>query len=298
MATVIWRFSDGKAGHDNQSKGLVNALSERVPVSSHEIALEPGRRALWWWLGRRYPPGDHLPAPDLLIGAGHRTHLHLLAARRSRGGRCVVLMQPSLPNNWFDLCLVPQHDGAVPGDNLLVTRGVLNTIRPGAGHDSDTGLIVVGGPSRHVRWDDASVIEQIEQLQLQRPKARWWLTTSRRTPKELAERLRRLRGPVFTGFADTSPDWLPARLAEAGEVWVTRDSVSMIYEALSSGVRVGLLDVADAGHSRVAAAIDKLVDAGWVAAPGQWRLAAGPEQPLDEAARCADWMVQRWLNAS
>jgi hypothetical protein len=159
-------------------------------------------------------------------------------------------------------------------------------------------LIVVGGPSRHFRWDDASVIEQIEQLQLQRPKARWWLTTSRRTPRELTERLRRLRGPVFTGCADTSPDWLPARLADAGEVWVTRDSVSMIYEALSSGARVGLLDVADAGHSRVAAAIDKLVDAGWVAAPGQWRLAAGPEQPLDEAARCADWMVRRWLNAS
>jgi hypothetical protein len=72
----------------------------------------------------------------------------------------------------------------------------------------------------------------------------------------------------------------------------------MIYEALGSGARVGLLDVADAGHSRVTAAIDKLVDAGWVAAPGQWRLAAGPDQPLDEAARCADWMVQRWLNAS
>lgn len=299
MATVIWRFSDGKAGHDNQSRGLVDALAARVPVSAHEIVLEPGHPVFRWLLGRRYPPGDALPSPDLLIGAGHRTHLHLLAARRNRGGRSVVLMKPSLPCAWFDLCLVPLHDGLAQADNLLLTHGALGRVRPGGEHDGDCGLVVIGGPSRHFSWDDESVVAQIGHLLRRRPKARWLLTTSRRTPESLTRRLCALQGITVTPFAGAGADWLPARLAEAGEVWVTPDSVSMVYEALSAGARVGLLEVpAGRGRSRVAAAVRRLVDDGWVAAPGQWRLAAGPGRPLEEAGRCADWIVRTWLNAS
>ena len=38
-----------------------------------------------------------LPTPDIVLGAGHRTHLSLLAARRVHRGKAVVLMRPSLP---------------------------------------------------------------------------------------------------------------------------------------------------------------------------------------------------------
>jgi mitochondrial fission protein ELM1 len=299
VSTVIWRFSDGKAGHDHQSRGLVSALADSVDVAGYEIAVEPGLRAWRYWITGRYPPGEALPAPDLLIGAGHATHPHLLAARRARGGRSVVLMKPTLPHAWFDLCLVPQHDGVAPASNVLTTRGVLTGMRQGGEHDNDTGLIVVGGPSRHVRWDNTRIVEQVEQLLRLRPKTRWWLSGSRRTPAELLERLRQQSGLLCLAASETQPDWLPARLAEAGEAWVSRDSVSMIYEALSAGARVGLLDVASNGRNRVTAAIDRLVDDGWVTAPGQWRaMAPGPQQPLNEAARCADWIVQQWLNAN
>ena len=297
MSTVIWRFSDGKAGHDQQSVGLVNALADSVAVASYAIPVGSGVNALRGWLTRRYRPGEALPAPDLLIGAGHATHLHLLAARHSRGGSSVVLMKPTLPCAWFDLCLVPQHDGIAAAPNVVTTRGVLNSIRCGNAHDGDTGLMIIGGPSRHVRWDNSRIMEQVEQLRGQRPKARWWLTTSRRTPAELVERLRRQAGLVCLAASETSPDWLSARLAEASEAWVTRDSVSMIYEALTSGARVGLLDVAPRGNNRITAAIDRLVADGWVTAPGQWKMMApGPELPLNEAVRCAHWIVQQWLN--
>jgi mitochondrial fission protein ELM1 len=299
VSTVIWRFSDGKAGHDRQSIGLVNALADRVAVASYEIPVASGYSAFRCWLTGRYRPGDGLPSPHLLIGAGHATHLHLLAARRSHGGRSVVLMTPTLPCAWFDLCMVPQHDGVAPAPNVVTTRGVLTDVRWSNAHDSDIGLIVIGGPSRHFRWDNARIIEQVEHLRRQRPKARWWLTTSRRTPAELVDRLCQQTGLVCLPASETSSDWLPARLAEAGEAWVTRDSVSMIYEALSSGARVGLLDVVARGRNRVSAAIDRLVDDGWVTAPGQWEvMAPGPELPLSEAARCADWIVQQWLNVN
>ncbi|MDQ2694705.1 MAG: mitochondrial fission ELM1 family protein, partial [Pseudomonadota bacterium] len=109
-ARVIWRFSDGRPGHDNQSLGLAEALARLMPVQVFTLAPLPPLPALAGLLTGRAPAALRLPAPDLILGAGHRTHLSLLAARRSRGGRAVVLMSPSLPLRWFDLCLIPEHD--------------------------------------------------------------------------------------------------------------------------------------------------------------------------------------------
>jgi mitochondrial fission protein ELM1 len=293
--TVIWRFSDGKAGHDRQSQGLVHALRRRTPVAEYVFTVDPGRRVLGWWLRGCYPPAEHLPRPDLLIGAGHATHLHLLAARRCCGGRAVVLMKPSLPCRWFDLCLVPEHDQARPAANVLLTQGVLNTIQPGGEHRSDSGLIVVGGLSQHYRWDNAAVLEQIRTLLARRPLAHWRLATSRRTPTALLESAQRLEGVECFGVDPERPDRLPAQLAQAGEVWVTEDSVSMIFEALSSGARVGLLAVPRARANRVTAGVDRLISRCQVGAPGQWQALAG-QTLLNEAARCADWIQERWLN--
>lgn len=296
MSFVIWRFSDGKAGHDRQSSGLVNALAERVPVEVHVIPVKRDYSLPWRWLLGRYPAGNSLPAPDLLMGAGHATHLHLLAARRARGGRSIVLMKPSLPCAWFDLCLVPEHDRPAAGENLVVTQGVLNSIRAGDRQSGDTGLIMIGGPSRHFHWDDSDILRQLDELLRLRPRRCWWLGSSRRTPAALADKLRALPGVEYRAFDETTADWWPERLAEAGEVWVTQDSVSMIYESLSSGAKVGLLEVRPAGRNRLTRGVDKLVSDGWVARPRQWRLAAGPQQTLDEAARCADWITRQWLS--
>ena len=81
---VVWRFSDGKAGHDNQSRGLTEALAGcGRSKSSHRNALTP-IAALLALAGGRLTAWPDLPAPDLLVGAGHGTHLSLLAARRRR----------------------------------------------------------------------------------------------------------------------------------------------------------------------------------------------------------------------
>ena len=51
--------------------------------------------------------------------------------------------------------------------------------------------------------------------------------------------------------AATGPDWLPAQLARAGQAWATADSVSMVYEALTAGAAVGILDVPRQRASRI-----------------------------------------------
>ena len=274
---------------------MLRALQERVAVSCFDVALKQSGSGFWPWLSGSYRYGSRLPAPDLLIGAGHATHWHMLAARRRWGGRTIVLMKPSLPLSWFDLCLVPQHDGPLRAANVLSTLGALNSIQPCLEHDADAGLIILGGPSRHYRWDNNEILNQLERLVKERPLNKWLLTTSRRTPESM---LRCLLGRAefqCVPYASTDSDWLPARLSAAAEVWVSEDSVSSIYEALSAGAPLGLLKVQRGNDNRITAGVDALVERGWVGAPGQWRLAAGPAQALNEAARCADWIKDQWL---
>ncbi|MGD8617427.1 MAG: ELM1/GtrOC1 family putative glycosyltransferase, partial [Gammaproteobacteria bacterium] len=218
MTTVLWRFTDGRAGHDAQSLGLVRALQARIRLSVFDVPVQRGPAGLWLWLAGRYPRGAELPPPDILLGAGHGTHFHLLAARRRWGGRIILCMKPTLPLSWFDLCLIPEHDAPPRRANVVTTVGALGCVRPGGRHDADTGLIVVGGPSRHFRWDDDWLLHQIEALTAARPLRRWLLGTSPRTPASLAHRLTGRHEFEYVPCASTDRDTLARHMAEAGEV--------------------------------------------------------------------------------
>jgi len=295
-ARVLWRFSDGKPGHDAQSLGLVKALRARCKVDVHELPVGRRLAALGAWLTGRFAAGRTLPRPDLLIGAGHATHWPLLAARRARGGRVVVLMQPSLPNALFDLCLIPEHDKPRAAANVLETAGVLNTLGASQQRLQDQGLILLGGPSPHYRWRDTGVLEQINALLLARPQLHWQVLCSRRTPATMLALLHNHEGLTLLS-ADSADNTLAGVVSAATEVRVSEDSVSMIYEALTSAAPTGLLAVPRRTVDRVTAGVDALVASGRVAAPGDWQTPATPP-PLDEAGRCADWIMDQWLNVN
>jgi mitochondrial fission protein ELM1 len=305
LGIVAWCFTDGKAGHENQSRGLIDALGERLPVADYAIRAGSGLAAARDYLRGRFPAAHDLPDPDLIIGAGHATHLPMLAARRARGGRVIVLMQPSLPNAWFDLCVIPEHDRPRQASNVLVTRGALNRIHHVAAHDDDTGLFLVGGPAPQVQWDTASVIAQIRTVLERSPEQHWWLTTSRRTPDDLLPALTNLPDELsahltVVPYAETDGGWLPEKLGHAAQVWVTEESVSMVYEALTSGAAIGLLAVPSTQpQGRVARGIEALVREGLVRRFADWEQGSElrvPDKHFDEAGRCADWICKAWLS--
>ncbi len=290
---VVWRLTDGKPGHESQTLGLVQALARRRPVECHDVpvaACHPFSDLL----SHRFPAGAGLPAPDLLIGAGRATHLPLLAARRARGGRALVLMRPSLPAVLFDLCLVPEHDRPRPRPNLLTTRGALNPLTAAGPHHADRGLVLIGGPSRHHRWDGEGLLAQLERLFADRAGVRFTVTDSRRTPAGFLAALEPLlpRGSRLVPLAETDPGWVAQRLAESGEAWVTEDSVSMVYEALTAGCRVGLLALPVAGAGRVARGVERLLAEGWVGRAGEEP--PPPRKGFNEADRCAGEILARW----
>lgn len=294
---VLWRFLDGKPGHEKQTLGLCGALERATPAQTFDIPVRGGWRNLLDWLAGRFPAGRGLPAPDLLLGAGHATHLPMLAARRAHGGKIVALMRPSLPLGLFDLCLIPEHDAPPQRPDIVPTLGALNNLTPRGNHAPNQGLILVGGPSGHFQWDSPAIARQIGELVQTRGDMKWSLTTSRRTP---ADFLDALDGnaldihPVET----TPPGWLEDRLAQAGEVWVTPDSVSMVYEALTAGCRVGLLALPPKAGSRVANGVLSLIAQGYVTQfPAGAPLDAlpPPPAPLMEAQRCAELILRKWF---
>jgi hypothetical protein len=168
-------------------------------------------------------------------------------------------------------------------------------------------MILVGGPSRHHRWRDDAVAAQIARVIRDSPTRDWVLATSRRTPAGFAAQVRRQ-----VDHADTTLTLMPwqgensgfnlaAQLGRSLCAWVTQDSVSMVYEALTAGVATGLLEVPARGRSRVVEGIRRLAAAGQVTGFGDWT-AGTPLQPpgeiFDEANRSARWICEQWGSSS
>jgi mitochondrial fission protein ELM1 len=298
---ILWRLHDGKPGHEKQTLGLAYALARLAPCRRIDLPAPARGASLLAWLAGHLPAGEGQPAPDLILAAGHATHLAALAARRARGGRVVVLMRPSLPLAWFDLCLVPEHDAPPPRANVIATRGVLNAVVPSGRNDPAAGLVLVGGVSPHYRWDDEAVIEQVRAVLDANPGLRWRLTDSRRTPVGFLDRLAATTtgtGLEILPHAATPPGWLEQALAETGQAWVTEDSVSMVYEALTAGCAIGLIGLPAQRESRISRGIAGLVRDNWLTPFDQWRRTGRLPPPpgrFDEAGRCAQEIIKSWF---
>ncbi|MBL4867397.1 MAG: mitochondrial fission ELM1 family protein [Pseudomonadales bacterium] len=300
---TIWRFTDENIGHDQQSIGLVGKLASQVKADIYTVSVQDKGVGLMPALRGQYRFEHSLPSPDLIVGAGHRTHIPMLSARANRGGKIIVLMKPSLPVSWFDLCLVPEHDGVKhPGRECLhLTKGVLNSMAHSGHHDIFRGVFLIGGPCKHSAWSDDGVCEQVVDICRQQPKVRYSLTNSRRTPDGFLQKMRAQSLPnlKIMSFAETSADWVSKQLTTAHQSWVSADSVSMVYEALTAGASVGILDVPLRENSRIANGLAHLVEQNWVVPHRDW--AAGEslkrkQEPLAEASRCADLVRERWLS--
>ncbi|MEZ6033022.1 MAG: ELM1/GtrOC1 family putative glycosyltransferase [Planctomycetaceae bacterium] len=298
-AVCVWRFLDGRAGHRNQVLGLTEALGRMVPIVCQDIDVSQMLNGVRCLLPRPLNMLRRYRLPDFLIGAGHATHLPLLAAATWFGGKSIVLMKPSLPLALFDLCLVPAADGLrkIP-PNVMLTEGAINRIRPGSARIPDRGLVLIGGPSRHFGWSDSDVLRQVQSVIEASPAVEWTISTSRRTPATFlsAWQASGCRGRLVP-VEQTNSEWLPAQLTTMANVWVTNESVSMIFEALTAGAAVGILQLSPSRDSRVTRCVDSLISRKLVTPFNLFhvRLPAPIAGGLfNEAERCAEMIARRY----
>jgi len=304
-------FGDGRPGHEKQTQAVLSALNKlaSLVVTPVKMEAEAGAKRLFRGLGSFLPnPKERLkPQPhpiDLIIGAGSSTHLPMIGLKMRTRAKLVACMSPDpWVAPWFDLCLVPRHDRPPHRKKYFATFGppclMLDTSR----HDPRKGLILAGGvdiKSHH--WDTAYFMSQITSLISKAGNVLWTIPSSPRTPSDTIQQLRALdqaqKNITFFSADETPRGWIESAYEKNAQVWVTADSVSMVYEALTAGCRVGVLPVKwKQMQNKFQKGIDDLMAQGLISDFDRWINHAElplSAQPLNEAERCAKEILRRW----
>lgn len=306
-------FWDGRLGHEKQTRGVLAALAKLTTIEEVARTVHPLTRAerTRSWLSFLsalvrpvLPEPDKNPA-DLIIGTGSATHIPmLLFKKKCARARVVTCMTPDFPlRGRMDLCFVPRHDRQKLRDNIFETIGPPNNVAYTDTHDQHKGLILVGGvdPKSH-HWDSEALVDQVKTLVKKGPDFRWTISSSPRTPPETLGKLEdlavRIGGVEFFNSLNTPAGWIEQQYLQNFTVWVTADSVSMVYEALTAGCRVAILPVRwRRKDNKFQQSLDFLRANNYVTPYDNW-LTAGHFTAtgvrLDEASRCAQELLRRW----
>jgi mitochondrial fission protein ELM1 len=242
---VIWRFIDGKAGHDKQSLGLVENLKNQTKCRVFDFNVQSQTNPILNIIFNNYKLPKGIIKPDIAIGAGHKTHFHLLAVKRCLNARIVVIMKPSLPLKFFDLCVIPKHDDVKSSSNVFITNTPLVNFNLKTKKKENMGLFLIGGPSKHFYWDSKILLEQIKNISKRFKFQKLLITTSRRTPIDFIDEFKRLKikNIRLYEYTKTTNDWLDKNITRAKNIWVTNDSYSMLIEAIASGAITDVLEL-------------------------------------------------------
>jgi uncharacterized protein len=258
--------SDGKAGHRSQAIGLYRAIQRqyRYDVSFQEIDLS---ELTWLQIlsGILSKKMDLFrQTPGMIIGVGSHTQSRVLALGKIYPkAKTIILMKPNFPFAWFDHVVIPAHDGIAEKGNVILTQGALNPISNEERHQHGRILIALGGSSKRHVWNDEKVLSALESITQNHMDQNIILTTSRRTPKAFLAQLEAqpyAKNLQIFPVEETPQGWIFEEMQKAEAVWVTEDSVSMLYEALTAGCKVGVIAIDRLKEDRITRSVDLLLE--------------------------------------
>jgi len=257
---TIWRLLDGKTGHEKQSLALVKNLKNQSNCKIYNINIQDLQNPFLALILKKYNLNKGLIRPDIAIGAGHKTHFHLLAIKRYFGAKIVVIMKPSLPLKLFDLCVIPKHDDIKIGSNVFITNTPLVNFNLNMKKKENMALFLIGGPSRHFHWDSKIVLEQIKNISKKFKFKKLLITTSRRTPRDFIDEFNRLKIKNIQLYEHTKiiNNWLNKNIIKAKNIWVTNDSYSMLIEAIAAGAYIDILELKIKKKSKLSKEINSI----------------------------------------
>jgi uncharacterized protein len=267
----VWILDEGSQGHIVQSRGMIRELAKAVPLSVSEIAiscvlprrisrslvkrlLDAVRRK---WMFRLLHPRMKLPenAPDLIVSSGP----HSLAVLEflSKHHKCPsVFIQGTIavPQGAVT-CVMRPFEGVRRDDFIfipllfteitpeLVKAAGKQYLREKALHPSSPiNALFIGNSSSKIRfstqdWD--AIICFVNNL-WKSTGSQWLITTSYRTGRDLEDRFRMGIEPgaiLSAVWYSRTPDKVTKPyLGLADRVFVTMDSLTMLTEAIASGL--------------------------------------------------------------
>ena len=206
MERRVLILTDGKAGHENQSKAFARALGCAFDLV--EIHFKSAfHKALSYLFDRLgiHSLGLFKGIPDAnsgyaaVLGTGSGTFYAAKSLARKLGVKCGVVLYPrGYRIATFDCVLAPAFDRPAPAPNVITIPVNLvasdeafyatGTEAFRARHtpsEKPAVAVIVGGPNKCSTMSADWMKAQLERIFADTPDAEHWVTTSRRTPPEV-----------------------------------------------------------------------------------------------------------------
>lgn len=280
-------LTDGKAGHENQSRAFARSIGCEAEVLPVRFRFR-GAKALSYLLDRLgaastallSPPPGGLPARgrfDAVIGTGSGVFYAAKAIARRLGVPCGVVLYPrGYSLRGFGCILAPSFDrpaaraNVVPvpvnltsADAAFYASATKEFLKRHPAPRKPAAAVILGGPNKVAGMDAAWARAQLERVFAETEGCERWITTSRRTP------------PEVEAVVDSFPfDWklvysrdrfnpIPAFVSLASRLFVSAESTGMLSEAVTFGKSaVSILDNLGKGKSKFHRFAAGLVEAG------------------------------------
>mgnify|MGYP001454727151 FL=1 len=242
---VLW-IKDNKTGHEKQVKVLLDELSKDIELDIDERIVK-GRFPFFRTINQ-----VEKNYYDIIIGAGHKTYSLLLDVKKYQKDDCktIAVLSPTFKKDYFDIICAPLHDKNKfkSSNNVIFFEGSLAKVSTNE-PSKDITMIAVGGTNKHYRFDKDHLIYQISFLINLYSNNDIYIFNSRRTPdsfnKELDKITKDNANITFANINNNQSISIDEVLQKASTKLISRDSINMVYESLSSKGDTYLLDMKD-----------------------------------------------------
>ena len=280
-------LTDGKAGHENQSKAFARALGldfEIVPVKFKS----PFRKALSYlldFIGVRtlsllefQPAGETPPKAGIAIGTGSGT-FYAAKALAAKGAKCGVVLYPrGYRLSGFDCILAPSFDSPakrpnvveipaniVANDAAFYEKGVAAFRERYQGAADNLVGVIVGGPNKCSTMTAEWMKARLDEIFAANEGAELCVTTSRRTPADVEALVDSYPWAYKLIYSKDHFNPIPAFVRLAKRLYVTAESTGMLSEACTFGTaEVVALDNLNPGPHKFRRFVENLRAAGYV----------------------------------
>jgi len=246
-------LTDGKPGHENQSMALCRHLNCDFELANVSYPKKTSK-TLSYLLDRFNIYSDKLfnsvtpnSTFDILVSTGSTTFYPNKVIARKLGIPNVAILNPNGYRPDFSAVFCPAYDHPPKRENVVELPINLcaadekffdektEEFKTKHTPQSPSVGIIIGGPNAVSDIDPTALKSQLEEIfQLTEGRERW-VTTSRRTPKEVEEIVEAMPFDYRLINSRDSYNPIPAFIQLCERLFVTSDSASMISEAASFG---------------------------------------------------------------
>ena len=253
MSKRILIVSDGKAGHENQSRALCAGLGVSFELTRVAYPSRFAKAATYLWdrLGihsRKW--FDVTPFEgkfDAVIGAGSGTFFPVKVLARKMKIPSAAVLYPRGYRLDFNCIVAPTFDRPPALPNVVpipvnftntnadfYEKGVAAFRQRHTPRRPAVGLIV-GGPNPFARMDADDMARQFDRIFAATEGCERWITTSRRTPQAVEDLVDRLPFDFKSVYSRDQFNPIPAFVMLCETLFVTSDSTGMISESVTRG---------------------------------------------------------------